>query len=513
MSEKVEQLLKMRGQLLVGGGEKGIEKQHAKGKLTARERICLLFDPGTFTEYNLFMKHRCTYFGMEKVEAPAEGVVTGFGLVNGRKVFAFAHDFTVLGGAMGEMQGEKVRRMQDLAYEAGAPIVGLNDSGGARIQEGPDASVYGAIFYCNTRSSGVIPQISAIMGPCAGGAAYSPALTDFVIAVDGTSQTFITGPNVIKSVTGEAVDSETLGGARAHSAKSGVVHLVAENDRACLDKTKTLRGFFPSNSGELPPVVPCGDDPARRIEELNDFLPANPKRAYDIKPLIRHIADGGSFFEIHRDFAENIVVGFIRMDGMPVGVVANQPCRLAGCIDINASDKAARFIRTCDCFNIPLLSLVDVPGYLPGTAQEWGGIIRHGAKMLYAWAEATVPKIVIAVGKVYGGANPAMCSRDMEPDYIVAWPTCQRAVMGAEGAVNVLYKKELRESENPDQLRAQRIAEYNEQFMNPYRAAERGKFEDVIEPAETRAAVIRALSMFWGKKAEQPRRKHGNIPL
>lgn len=513
MGEKVQKMLEMRAQLELGGGQAQIDKFHAKGKLTARERLNLLFDPGTFVEYNLFMKHRCTRFGMDKVSAPGEGLVTGHGLIEGRKCFAFAHDFTVLGAALGEMQGLKMMRVQELALEAGVPIIGLNESGGARIQEGPDASAYGAIFYRNVQSSGVIPQISAIMGSCAGGAAYSPALTDFVVSVDKTSQMFICGPNVIKSVTGEIVEGEELGGAMTHNSRSGVAHLLAIDDHDCINQIKRLLTYLPANCYELPTIYECTDDPKRRNLELNDMVPENSRKSYNIKNIITTIADEHDFFEIQPYFAPNIVVGFIRMNGMPVGVVANQTSHMAGCIDINAADKSARFIRTCDAFNIPLLSIVDVPGYLPGTNQEWGGIIRHGAKMLYAWAEATVPKIVLAVGKVFGGANAAMCSRDMEPDYIIAWPTAQRAVMGAEGAVNVLYKKELAKAENPEELRATYISEYNEEFMNPYRAAERGKFDDVIEPSETRAKIIATLNMFWGKTKERRKRKHGNLPV
>lgn len=513
--EKLVEMIRRKELLKQGGGEKRIEKQHAAGKMTARERLNLLFDEGTFQEYNIFMKHRCTYFGMEKTDTPAEGIVTGYGKIDGREVFAFAHDFTVMGGAMGEMQGLKLKRLQELALAAQVPLIGLNDAGGARIQEGPDSS-YGGIFYNNVQASGVIPQISAIMGPCAGGTVYSPALTDFVLMVDKSSRAFITGPRVIKQVTGEDVDFETLGGAATHSQTSGVAHFFCENETTCIIKIKKLLSYLPANCNEKPPISATFDAPARRCEELNFLIPDNPKKAYNMKTVITSIADDHDFFEVQERYATNIVVGFIRMDGRSVGVIANQPQSKAGCIDINASDKAARFIRTCDCFNIPLLSIVDVPGYLPGTDQEWGGIIRHGAKMLYAWSEATVPKIVVAVGKVFGGASPAMCSWELQPDFILSWPTAQRAIMGAEGAVDVLYKKELAALGTEEErmaLKQKKIDEYNNEFMNPYKAAERGKFEDIIEPAETRRVVISALEIYKNKKVIRIPRKHGNIPL
>jgi acetyl-CoA carboxylase carboxyltransferase component len=505
-------MLQRKAKIMEGGGAIRVGKQHEQGKLTARERIALLFDEGTFQEYNIFMKHRCHYFGMEKVDAPAEGVVTGFGKIGGRNAFAFAHDFTVLGGAMGEMQGMKVKRIQELALKAKVPFIGLNDSGGARIQEGPDTS-YGAIFYNNVQSSGVIPQISAIMGSCAGGTVYSPALTDFILSVDKSSKSFITGPNVIQKVTGEKVDAEELGGARTHNAITGVSHFFCADDYDCIAQIKRLLSFLPSNCYERPPVMPCNDPLNRRCEELNELVPDNLKRAYDIRAVIRAVADNHDFFEVQQMYAANMVVGFMRMGGMPVGVVANQPAVMAGCIDINAADKAARFIRTCDAFNIPLLSVVDVPGYLPGLAQEYGGIIRHGAKMLYAWAEATVPKLVMATGKVFGGARPAMCSWELKPDFIFAWPTSQLAVMGAEGAGEIIRKNEIMAAADPDLARQKYIDEYNREFMNPYKAAERGKFEDIIEPAETRGVIIRALDLFKDKSVARLPRKHGNIPL
>ena len=506
-------MLDLKAHIMLQGGQERINKQHAKGKLTARERVDLLFDPGTFVEYNMFVKPRATRFGMDKVDAPADGIVTGHGLINGRRAFVYSQDATVLGGSMGEMHGLKLARMQELALEAGVPIIGLNDSGGGRLQEGPGASVYGTVFYNNVNASGVIPQISAIMGSCAGGACYSPALTDFVIMVDKSSKAFITGPKVIQQVTGEVVDLETLGGAATHSTKSGLCQLVARDDYDCIAQIKCLLSFFPDNCTQMPPVYQCGDDVNRRIEELNDVIPDNKRRSYDMKSIITKIADDHFFFEISPMYARNIIIGFVRMGGMPVGVVANQTGCMAGCLDINASCKAARFIRTCDAFNIPLLSIVDVPGYLPGVQQEHDGIIRHGAKMLYAWAEATVPKIIMPIRKSYGGATPAMCSIDMHADFVMAWPTCERAVVGADAAVAVLYKNEIEQAADPAAAREMYKKMYEDEFLNPYRSAELGKFEDVIEPAESRKKIIQTLRMFWGRKKQRPARKHGNIPL
>ena len=506
-------MLDLKAHIMLQGGQERINKQHAKGKLTARERVDLLFDPGTFVEYNMFVKPRATRFGMDKVDAPADGIVTGHGLINGRRAFVYSQDATVLGGSMGEMHGLKLARMQELALEAGVPIIGLNDSGGGRLQEGPGASVYGTVFYNNVNASGVIPQISAIMGSCAGGACYSPALTDFVIMVDKSSKAFITGPKVIQQVTGEVVDLETLGGAATHSTKSGLCQLVARDDYDCIAQIKCLLSFFPDNCTQMPPVYQCGDDVNRRIEELNDIIPDNKRRSYDMKSIITKIADDNFFFEISPMYARNIIIGFVRMGGMPVGVVANQTGCMAGCLDINASCKAARFIRTCDSFNIPLLSIVDVPGYLPGVQQEHDGIIRHGAKMLYAWAEATVPKIIMPIRKSYGGATPAMCSIDMHADFVMAWPTCERAVVGADAAVAVLYKNEIEQAADPAAAREMYKKMYEDEFLNPYRSAELGKFEDVIEPAESRKKIIQTLRMFWGRKKQRPARKHGNIPL
>lgn len=513
MNKKLKIMLDKREHIMLQGGQARIDKQHAEGKLTARERLDLLFDPGSFVEYNAFVIPRATRFGMDKVDAPADGIVTGHGLVNGRRAFAYAQDFTVLGGAMGEMHGMKLARVQELALEAGVPLIGLNDSGGGRLQEGPGASVYGTVFYNNVMASGVIPQVSALMGPCAGGASYSPALSDFIVMVDKTSKAFITGPAVIKEVTGEVVDFETLGGAMTHSTKSGLAQMFATDDRDCIEQIKSLLSFFPDNCHHLPPICPTDDDINRRSEELNDFVPDNRRKAYDIKTLVTTIADDNYFFEISPFFARNIVVGFVRMGGMPVGVVASQPNNMAGCLDINASCKAARFIRTCDAFNIPLLSIVDVPGYLPGLNQEWDGIIRHGAKMLYAWAESTVPKIVMPIGKSYGGATQAMCSIDMKADFVIAWPSCERAVVGADGAVKVLYRKEIEQADDPVAAKEKYTKMYEEEFLNPYRSAELAKFEDVIEPAESRKKIIQTLQMFWGRNKQRPARKHGNIPL
>lgn len=513
---KLREMLEKKEKIKLGGGPQKTEKQHSLGKLTARERLELLFDEGTFQEYNIFMKHRCHDFGMDKVDVPAEGAVTGYGLVNSRGVFAFAHDFTVLGGAMGEMQGMKIKRIQELAMDAGVPLIGLYDSGGGRIQEGP-ATSYGAIFYNNVMASGVIPQISAIMGPCAGGSVYSPALTDFILSVDRTSRSFLTGPKVIKTVTGEIVDAETLGGARTHNTKSGVSHFFCNDDADCIKKIKTLLSYLPSCNREEPPIVSTNDTPDRRCEMLNTFMDEQLRSAYDIRDIIREIADDHIFFEVQEMYAANIVVGFIRMNGQSVGVIANQPKVMAGCIDINASDKASRFIRTCDCFNIPLLSIADVPGYLPGTNQEYGGIIRHGAKMLYAWSEATVPKIVMVVGKLVGGARPAMCSWELHPDFIFAWPTAQMVVVGSAGAVDICRKHELQAArdagQDVDALYAHYVEEYEKMFFNPYKAAEFGKFEEIAEPALSRQIIIRTLQFFKNKQLVLPAKKHGNIPL
>ncbi|MEN1760910.1 acyl-CoA carboxylase subunit beta [Anoxynatronum sibiricum] len=512
--KKLEELRERKEKIQAGGGEKRIAGQHEKGKLTARERINLLFDEGSFVELDAFVKHRCVNFGMDKVESPGEGVVTGYGQVDGRLVYAYAQDFTVVGGSLGEMHAKKICKVQDMALKMGAPIVGLNDSGGARIQEGVDAlSGYGHIFYRNTISSGVIPQITAIMGPCAGGAVYSPALTDFVFMVDKTSQMFITGPQVIKTVTGEEVSAEALGGAMTHNRTSGVAHFMAANDEACLMEIRRLIGFLPSNNQENAPVYETANDINRIIPELDEIVPENPNKPYDMKNIITAIADDADFLEVQPYYAPNMITGFIRINGQSVGVIANQPKVLAGCLDINASDKAGRFIRTCDCFNIPVLNLVDVPGFLPGTSQEYGGIIRHGAKMLYAYSEATVPKITLIIRKAYGGAYIGMCNKELGADIVLAWPSAEIAVMGPEGAANIIFRKEISDSDSPQETRVELIDNYKREFATPYKAAERGFVDDVIEPSATRPRLVDALNMLASKRETRPPKKHGNLPV
>ncbi len=513
-TERLEDLRGRKEKIRAGGGEKRIQKQHEKGKLTARERVNLLFDEGSFVEIDAHMKHRCVNFGMEKVDAPGEGVVTGYGKVHGKLVYAYAQDFTVVGGSLGEMHAKKIVKVQELSLKMGAPIVGLNDSGGARIQEAVDAlSGYGQIFYNNTIASGVVPQISAIMGPCAGGAVYSPALTDFIFMVDKTSQMFITGPEVVKSVTGEEVTSEELGGATTHNTKSGVAHVKASNDQECLQGIRRLLSFLPSNNMEGAPQIAVQDDLNRMLPEMEGFVPENANKPYDMKDVIKSIADEGDFYEIQPTYAMNMITGFIRINGSTIGVIANQPKVLAGCLDINASDKAGRFIRTCDCFNIPVLNLVDVPGFLPGKGQEHGGIIRHGAKMLYAYSEATVPKVSLIVRKSYGGAYLAMCSKDLGADMVLAWPSAEIAVMGPQGAANIIFRKEIKESDDPQKTREEKIDEYSKEFATPYKAAERGFVDDVIEPAATRARLIDAFDMLASKRETRPAKKHGNFPV
>lgn len=513
-TERLEDLRQRKEKIRAGGGEKRIQKQHEKGKLTARERINLLFDEGSFVEIDAHMKHRCVNFGMEKVDAPAEGVVTGYGKIHGKLVYAYAQDFTVVGGSLGEMHAKKIVKVQELSLKMGAPIVGLNDSGGARIQEAVDAlSGYGQIFYNNTIASGVVPQISAIMGPCAGGAVYSPALTDFIFMVDKTSKMFITGPEVVKSVTGEEVSSEELGGATTHNTKSGVAHVKASDDETCLSEIRRLLSFLPSNNMEGAPQIPMQDDLNRMLPELEGFVPENPNKPYDMKDIIKTIADEGDFYEIQPTYAMNMITGFIRINGSSVGVIANQPKVLAGCLDINASDKAGRFIRTCDCFNIPVLNLVDVPGFLPGKGQEHGGIIRHGAKMLYAYSEATVPKVTLIVRKSYGGSYLAMCSKDLGADMVFAWPSAEIAVMGPQGAANIIFRKEIKDSDDPQKTREEKIQQYSNEFATPYKAAERGFVDDVIEPGATRARLIDALDMLASKRETRPAKKHGNFPV
>ncbi len=513
-TERLEELRRRKEKIRAGGGEKRIAKQHEKGKLTARERINLLFDEGSFVEIDAHMKHRCVNFGMEKVDAPGEGVVTGYGKVHGKLVYAYAQDFTVVGGSLGEMHAKKIVKTQELSLKMGAPIVGLNDSGGARIQEAVDAlSGYGQIFYNNTIASGVVPQISAIMGPCAGGAVYSPALTDFIFMVDKTSQMFITGPEVVKSVTGEEVTSEELGGATTHNTKSGVAHVKASDDEDCLREIRRLLSFLPSNNMEGAPQVAIEDDLNRMLPEMEGFVPENANKPYDMKDIITSIADEGDFYEVQPTYAMNMITGFIRINGASVGVIANQPKVLAGCLDIDASDKAGRFIRTCDCFNIPVLNLVDVPGFLPGKGQEHGGIIRHGAKMLYAYSEATVPKVTLIVRKSYGGAYLAMCSKDLGADMVLAWPSAEIAVMGPQGAANIIFRKEIKESDDPQATREEKIQQYSQEFATPYKAAERGFVDDVIEPAATRARLVDAFDMLASKRETRPAKKHGNFPV
>ena len=506
IQEKIELMRKKQAKVLAGGGEKRIQKQHSTGKKTARERVDLLLDPGTFVELDQFVIHRCTNFGMEKKELPGEGVVTGYGTIDGRLVYVFAQDFTVEGGSLGEMHAAKICKVADLAMKMGAPIIGINDSGGARIQEAVDALAgYGKIFYKNTLSSGVIPQIAAILGPCAGGAVYSPALMDFIYMVKNTSQMFITGPQVIKAVTNEEVTAEQLGGAMTHNSVSGVSHFAAENDEDCIEQIRRLISFLPSNNMEPAPIVETGDDPERADESLNSLLPDNSNMPYDMKDVIAKIVDNADFYEVHQHYAQNIITCFARLDGQTVGIIANQPKVMAGCLDCNASDKSSRFIRFCDAFNIPLLNLVDVPGFLPGTNQEYGGIIRHGAKMLYAYSEASVPKVTLVTRKAYGGSYLAMCSQDLGADQVLAWPQAEIAVMGPAGAANIIFKG--------DPEIAKKTDEYVENFANPYQAAARGFVDRVIEPKDSRPEIINALRMLATKREARPAKRHGNIPL
>ncbi len=512
--DKREILLKKKEKIALGGGLERIEKQHSGGKMTARERLLHLFDKGTFVEIDAFVKNRCTNFGMDKLDLEGESVVTGYGQVEGRVVYAFSQDFTITGGALGEMHARKVVKAMDNAVKVGVPIIGLNDSGGARIQEAVDAlSGYGDIFYRNSIYSGVIPQISAVMGPCAGGAVYSPALTDFIFMVDKTSQMFITGPQVIKTVTGEIVTAEELGGAMTHNSVSGNVHFIADTEADCLDAIRRLLQFLPANSMQKTPARATADDLNRSIEELNSLIPDNPNKPYDILDVILPIIDNGDFMQYQPYFATNLVTGLARINGQSVGIIANQPKIMAGCLDMNAGDKAARFIRTCDAFNIPLLTFVDVPGFLPGTNQEFGGIIRHGAKILYAYSEATVPKVTVITRKAYGGAYVAMCSKSLGADMVFAWPTAEVAVMGSEGAVNIIFKNDIAKAEDKQATKQQILEDYSAEFATPYKAAERGFVDDVIEPHTTRQRIIDAYNMLAGKREKRPAKKHGNIPL
>lgn len=512
--EKINELIEKRACARVGGGEKAIEKQHAKGKYTARERIAQLLDEGSFEELDMFVTHRCTNFGQDKKHILGDGVVTGFGTIEGRLVYVFAQDFTVFGGSLSETMAQKICKVMDMAMKMGAPVIGLNDSGGARIQEGINALAgYSEIFQRNILASGVIPQISAILGPCAGGAVYSPALTDFTIMAKGISYMFLTGPTVVKTVTGEDVSQEELGGASVHSCKSGVTHFSTENGEEALFLIRKLLSYIPQNNLEETPLVKCNDPIDRLDDALNDIIPESAKQSYDMYDVIGSVVDNGEFLEAHRDYAKNIIVGFARFNGQSVGIVANQPKVLAGVLDSNASRKAARFVRFCDAFNIPLVTLVDVPGFLPGTGQEYNGVILHGAKLLYAYGEATVPKVTVTLRKSYGGAHIVMSCKQLRGDINYAWPTSEIAVMGAEGAVGVLYAKDMKEAEDPAKVRAEKEEEYRKLFANPYQAAKYGYIDDVIEPRNTRFRIIRALQMLATKKLSNPPKKHGNIPL
>ncbi len=513
-SPLLDELARRNAAAEAGGGAERVARQHEAGKLTARERIGLLFDPGTFQEFDKFVEHRCDLFGMEAQRIPGDGVITGHGRVDGRPLFAFAQDFTVFGGSLSETYAQKICKIMDLAMKVGAPVVGLNDSGGARIQEGVvSLGGYADIFLRNTLASGVIPQISAIMGPCAGGAVYSPAITDFNIMVEGTSYMFITGPDVIRTVTHEEVTKEELGGAHTHAARSGVAHFAVHDDRACLELIRELLSYLPSNNMEDPPRRAATDDPARADEALDTLVPASPNQPYDIVDVIHRVVDDGRFLQVHDEFARNIVVGLARLDGRPVGIVANQPAVLAGTLDIDASLKGARFVRFCDAFNIPLIVFEDVPGFRPGTKQEFGGIIKHGAKLLYAFAEATVPKITVITRKSYGGAYCVMASKHIRTDLNYAWPTAEIAVMGPEGAVEILYRKEIAAAKDPAAFRRDKVEEFRSAFANPYVAAQRGFVDEVIQPRETRPRLIAALSMLATKVDKNPPKKHGNIPL
>ena len=513
--EKVKELIELRAKARLGGGEKKIESQHAKGKYTARERIAILLDEGSFEEFDMFVEHRCTNFGMEKTKFLGDGVVIGCGTIEGRLVYVFAQDFTVIGGSLSETLAMKICKVMDMAMKVGAPVIGINDSGGARIQEGVNALAgYAEIFQRNIMASGVIPQISGIFGPCAGGAVYSPALTDFTLMTEGTSYMFLTGPKVVKTVTGEDVSQEDLGGASVHTTKSGVAHFSVANEDDGLALIRQLYGFLPSNNMEEAPRRECTDPVARLSDKLNEIIPDNPNKAYDMFEVIGEVVDNGEFLEVHGNYAKNIIVGFARMNGASVGVVANQPKYMAGVLDINASRKAARFVRFCDAFNIPLVTLVDVPGFLPGTGQEYGGVITHGAKLLYAYGEATVPKVTVTLRKSYGGSHIVMSCKQLRGDLNYAWPTAEIAVMGGEGAAEVLYAKEIKDAgDKAAEVKAEKVAEYNKLFSNPYNAARYGYIDDVIEPRNTRFRVIRALEQLRTKKQTNPAKKHDNLPL
>ena len=513
-SPQIARLDELNAKALLGGGEERIKKQHEGGKLTARERIDLLLDPGSFLEFDRFVTHRCIDFGMETQKVLGDGVVTGHGLVDGRKVFVFAQDFTVFGGSLSGAYAQKICKIMDLAMKVGAPVIGLNDSGGARIQEGVESLAgYADIFLRNTLASGVIPQISAILGPCAGGAVYSPAITDFILMVEGTSYMFITGPEVIKAVTHEEVTKEELGGANAHASKSGVCHLTSPDDKTCIAQVRELLSFLPSNNHEDPPFKPTTDPPTRDVPELDTMIPVESNRPYDVKDVIRAVVDDAHLFEIAEAYAANIVVGFARIGGRAVGVVANQPQVLAGVLDIGASMKAARFVRFCDCFNVPIVTFVDVPGFLPGTDQEYGGIIKHGAKLLFAYCEATVPKVTVILRKAYGGAYDVMASKHIRADVNLAFPTAEIAVMGPDGAVNIVRRNEILKASDPVAQRAEFVADYKEKFANPYKAAELGFIDEVIYPRTLRQRLHRSLELLKDKRDTNPPKKHANIPL
>jgi acetyl-CoA carboxylase carboxyltransferase component len=514
MEDGIKRLKEMREQAKLGGGKERIAKQHEAGKLTARERIELLFDPNSFTEFDAFVTHRIFEFGMQEKKILGDGVITGYGKINGRPVFVFSQDFTAFGGTLSEAFGEKVCKIMDKALKMGVPIIGLNDSGGARIQEGVvSLAAYAEIFWRNTIASGVVPQISAIMGPCAGGAVYSPALTDFIFMVQGTSYMFITGPEVLKTVTHEEVTFDELGGAQVHTTKSGVAHFIAANDQECIAGIRKLFDYLPLNNLEEPPKIESTDDPNRTDDELNQIIPDDPNKPYDMKEVIKRVMDIDSFLEVSEHYAQNIIVGFARLDGRVVGVLAQQPSVLAGVLDIDSSIKGARFVRFCDCFNIPIITFEDVPGFLPGVNQEHGGIIKHGAKLLYAYCEATVPKITIITRKSYGGAYCVLGSKQVRADINLAWPTAELAVMGPEGAVNIIFRKELAEAKDPKSLRQELIEDYRNKFANPYVAAARGYVDDIIEPKQTRPELIKYLKMLENKRDRLPPKKHGNIPL
>jgi len=514
VDDKIKQLRELKEQAKVGGGEAHIEAQHAKGKLTARERLDVLLDEGSFHEFDMLARHRSTKFDLQKQRPLGDGVVTGWGSIHGRTVCVFSQDFTVFGGSLSEVHAEKIVKVMDHAMKIGAPIIGLNDSGGARIQEGVvSLGGYADIFLRNTLASGVVPQISCILGPCAGGAVYSPALTDFIYMVKGTSYMFVTGPDVVKTVTHEEVTFDELGGADTHAQRSGVAHFAVEDEIECLLGVRKLMTFLPLSNREKPPVRPTNDPADRECTKLKNIIPANPNTPYDIKEVIREVVDESDFLEVHADFGSSLVVGFATLDGMPVGIVANNPAALAGVLDIDSSTKGGRFVRFCDAFGIPLVVFEDVPGFLPGTDQEWRGIIRHGAKLLYAFCEATVPKLTVITRKAYGGAYDVMNSKHIRADYNIAWPTAEIAVMGAKGAVEILYRKELKGADNAEMRAAELVDEYNREFANPYEAAERGYVDDVIEPQETRRLLIQALHTLKNKVDTNPWKKHGNIPL